>query len=68
MSRVGGCEVGNDKCGGFLSHVQAEMGTRVWLANVAMLQFSQCSAVIAEEEEQEFYKLRPANKTDHLCQ
>ena len=21
-----------------------------------------------EEEEEEFYKLRPANKTDHLCQ
>ena len=22
----------------------------------------------SEEEEEEFYKLRPANKTDHLCQ
>ena len=24
--------------------------------------------LLEEEEEEEFYKLRPANKTDHLCQ
>ena len=23
---------------------------------------------VTKEEEEEFYKLRPANKTDHLCQ
>ena len=29
---------------------------------------SDASTFAEEEEEEEFYKLRPANKTDHLCQ
>ena len=35
---------------------------------VGMLLPQGAMAAHSEEEEEEFYKLRPANKTDHLCQ
>ena len=37
-------------------------------AAAPMLQLMRYEDLTEEEEEEEFYKLRPANKTDHLCQ
>ena len=37
-------------------------------SHITVYQIQSVLCIHPEEEEEEFYKLRPANKTDHLCQ